>query len=148
MIFIPSAAQASQRGLSLLEVVAAIAFMGILIGISVPSITTLRNRLYLRGETTAVRQFLERAYGHALASRQPTIVSITHTSLTTHTEREVALERLFLRRNVEIRRDSVRDGRILFYPSITASPTTLRLARGGQECSIVISLRGRTRVVC
>ena len=148
MIRAPLAANASEYGLSLLEVVAAIAFIGIIIGTSVPAIATLHHRIHLRGETIATRQFLERAYGYALASRQPTIVRLTRTSLATHTESEVQLERLSLRRNVEIRLDSVRDGRILFYPSITASPATIRLTRGTQECSIVISLRGRTRVVC
>lgn len=148
MIRIPSAPTASEYGFTLLEVVLAITFIGVIVGISIPAIATIRNRTYLRGETIAARQFLERAYGYALASRQHTIVTITHTSLTTHSESEVPLEQFSPRRNVQIRPDSVRDGKIVFYPSITASPGTLRLTRGGHECSIVISLRGRTRVVC
>jgi type II secretory pathway pseudopilin PulG len=143
-----SGASLRERGVSLLEVIAVLAFLGILLSISVPTIATFSGRTYLRRETVAARLFLERAYAHALAFRQPITVTIENASLTTRSENGQLVERLSLRRKVLLRPESVRDGRILFYPSITASPATLRLTRGASQCSIVISLRGRTRITC
>jgi prepilin-type N-terminal cleavage/methylation domain-containing protein len=136
------------RGFSLLELTACTAIASIVIGIAVPHTVSFLNQLYLKGEATSVRLFIESAYAYALSSQQRVNVSLNQNTLQGLTESGEAVGRYSTRNRVTINPDSVSGRTLSFYPTIAASPATIQLSRSGHSCSVIISLRGRARVSC
>jgi prepilin-type N-terminal cleavage/methylation domain-containing protein len=135
-------------GFSLLELSVCTAIVGIVIGIAVPHTLSSLNQLYLKGEATSVRLFIESAYAHALSSQQRVNVSLNQNTLQGLTESGEVIGRYSTRHSVTINPDSVSGRTLTFYPTIAASPATIQISRRGRLCSVIISLRGRVRVSC
>jgi hypothetical protein len=124
------------------------AIAGIVIGIAVPHTLSFLNQLYLKGEATSVRLFIESAYAHALSSQQRVNVSLNQHTLEGRKESGEVIGRYSTRHRVTINPDSVSGRTLSLYPTIAVSPATIQLSRSGRSCSVIISLRGRARVSC
>jgi prepilin-type N-terminal cleavage/methylation domain-containing protein len=140
-----SPAGASSRGFSLLELIACMTILSIIFGIAVPHTLSFLNQLYLKGEATSVRLFIESAYAHALSSQQRVIISLNDDALEGRKESGELLGRYSTRHRVTINPDSVNGRTLALYPTITASPATIQLSRNTRSCSVIISRRGRVR---
>ena len=138
----------SCRGFSLPELIICMAITSISVGIAVPRTLSFLNQVYLKGEATSVRLFIESAYAHALSSQQRITVSLTPYMLEGRRESGELLGRYSTRHRVLIDPDSVNGRTLAFYPTIAASPATIQLSRSGRSCAVIISLRGRVRVSC
>jgi type II secretion system protein H len=138
----------SQTGFSLLEVTTVLAIVGVLTAVAVPHLRSFTIYTYLRGESDSLRLFLEKASGYALASRQQVTVRLFETNLRATSDSGELLGTHTIKNGVTLRPDSAPERKLLFRPTISASPATVELLRNGRSCSVVISLRGRIRVSC
>jgi hypothetical protein len=58
------------------------------------------------------------------------------------------VEMLSLRHGIQLSYSTNISQELFLYPSLTATPATLTLTLGTLSSQVVISLRGRTRIVC
>lgn len=146
-------AMCSYNGFSLLEALVTISIISVLATIAVPQVSAQSKRLALRSEASSLRLFLERCSAYALTVRSPVEVVLSPRNLSPSTlsaqhQNGPLLGNYTLQNGVTLEPLAGGATSLLFYPSISASPATLVLNKGGISCSVVISLRGRIRFVC
>lgn len=137
-----------RNGFSLVEVLVTLGLISILASLAAPHLSAHAHRLVLRSEASAMRLFLERCAAYALSAQAPVEVALAKDSLTARHPGGAALGGHTLQHGATLEPLSQGESSLLFYPSISASPATMVLTRGGISCSIILSLRGRVRFVC
>ncbi len=136
------------RGYSLLETVLTMALASTLAAVAIPSISSWRARHITLREAKRVQRALERAYIIALLRETTVEVSITATGLVATSQDGTPIFLLSVPPNTSIQLKSKEQQSIHFYPSHTATPTTIVVTQSAHQCSVVLSLRGRTRREC
>jgi hypothetical protein len=91
---------------------------------------------------------VERAYSHALATRQEMIVSVEPTLARAQTAGGLERELLPFKAPIAPELRNNQPQTIHLYPSISASPATISLRSGKSICEVIVSLRGRVRTQC
>lgn len=136
------------RGYSLLETVLTMALASAVAAVAIPSISSWRTRHITLREAKRVQRALERAYIIALLRETTVEVSFTATELVATSLDGTLLFSLSVSPNTSIRLKSREQHSIHFYPSHTVTPTTIVVTQSAYQCSVVLSLRGRTRREC
>ena len=136
------------RGFSLIETLLALSIIGSLAAIAIPSLAAWIPQHAVRREARAVQLVIERAYTLALIRAVPVSVDISPTQITATAREGAPLFIHKLRAPVTARFKGNEKAPLTFYPSHTTSPATLLIESPAYLCSIVLSLRGRTRREC
>ena len=136
------------RGLSLIEMLLVISLIASLAAIALPSLAGWIPKHTVRLEARSVQLLLERAYTVAVARASPVTVEIAGDHIKAATATGAQLFSRPLRAPVTARLKSNEKSSLVFYPSHTASPATILVEGPSHLCSIVVSLRGRTRMEC
>jgi Tfp pilus assembly protein FimT len=136
------------RGYSLLETVLTMALASAMASVAIPSISSWRTRHTTLREAKRVQRALERAYVIALLRETTVVVSFTTTGVIATTQDKTPLFSLTPPPTISIQLKSKEQQAINFYPSHTATPTTIIVSQFAYRCSVVLSLRGRTRREC
>lgn len=136
------------RGYSLIETVLAVALASAMAAVAIPSISSWRARHITQREAKRVQRALERAYIIALLRETTVVVSFTARGVIATTQDKTPLFSLIPPPNISIQLKSKEQQAINFYPSHTATPTTIVVTHSAYRCSVVLSLRGRTRREC
>ena len=136
------------RGFSLFETLLALSIIGSLAAITVPSLARWIPQHAVRREARSVQLVLERAYALALTRAIPISVAISPTQVTVTTGGDTAAFTHHLSSSITTRFKGNEKGPLFFYPSHTTSPATIVIEGPSYLCSIVLSLRGRTRREC
>lgn len=137
-----------QRGFSLIETLLVVSLIAALGAIAVPSLAGWLPRHAVRLEARSVQLILERAYGLAVTRGIPITVEIVPDRVRASTGAEEQIVSRSLRPSITARFKGNEKGPLIFYPSHTASPATIVIEGSSYICSIVLSLRGRTRTEC
>lgn len=137
-----------QRGFSLIETLLVLSLVASLGAIAVPSLAGWIPKHAVRLEARGVQLMLERAYGLALTRGTPITVEIAADHVVGSTTAGGIIFSRKLRSPITTRFKGNEKGPLLFYPSHTASPATIVVESPSYLCSIVLSLRGRTRTEC
>lgn len=138
-----------RRGLSLLELLLAIALSGLLLGIALPGFGSFRDRLMVDEEVRRLVSAHRRARITAILQSTPVVLSIGPDSLTIRADSEPDMgweEAGPTARGVELAGGS---RRLTFSPvGITTgvSNGSFTLSRGGAARTVVVSRLGRLRV--
>ncbi|MGH7499336.1 MAG: GspH/FimT family pseudopilin [Gemmatimonadales bacterium] len=138
-----------RRGMSLLELLLAIAVSGLLLGIALPRLSSLRDHLMVDEEVRRLVSAHRRARITAILQSTPVVLSIGPESLTIHaaSEPDVGWEEAGpTSRGVELAGGSKR---LTFSPvGITTgvSNASFTLSRGAAARTVVVSRLGRLRV--
>jgi len=136
-----------QKGTSILELLLVLSITSILIAASTVSISALRDPLAVQFEANRLRLFLERAYTHAVSNEMPNAVSIGGDNVILSSDGSI-ISTYKVNRRVIFGPPEWLHKPIRFYPTLSASPATITLSTNSYTCSVTLSLRGRTRVVC
>jgi len=137
-----------QRGISLIETLLVISLIASLGAIAVPSLAEWIPKHAVRLEAKTVQLMFERAYGMALTRAAPITVDIAADHVTVFTSAGGPIVSRYLRPPITARFKGNEKGPLIFYPSHTATPSTIVVESPSYLCSIVVSLRGRTRTEC
>ena len=140
--------QKAQRGFSLLESLLVCAIISILIGSASISIQAYATKLLLRHDTHRLKLFFEKHYARALNQREQIVISVDTTKAQAIIKSTKKIGNLIFSPNTQVLLQGNEAISIFLHPTVAASPKTIRLRRGGHECRVVISLRGRFRVSC
>ena len=137
-----------QRGFSLIETLLVISCIASLGAIAAPSLARWIPQHAVRREARGVQLMLERAYSLAITRAIPIRIEIAIDHVTASTSAGDEVFSRILRAPITARLKGKDQGPLLFYPTHTASPTTILIEGPSHLCSIVVSLRGRTRTEC
>jgi prepilin-type N-terminal cleavage/methylation domain-containing protein len=139
---------ALSAGFTLLEMLVAISILAIGVTTATSSLAVYQRDGKLSRAASSLKLLLERAYCHALATRQELIVTVEPAMVITRTADGSERERLRFKPPIapELRNNEPQE--IHLYPSISASPTTITLRLGKSMCEVIGSLRGRVRTQC
>lgn len=135
-------------GFTLLEVLGALSIISISLTTAASSLASYHREATLSRAASSLRLLVERAYSDALATREEITLIVNPTGAFSYTSAGTELERLPFRAPIEplLKDDKIQE--LHLYPSISASPATITLRSGACVCRVIISLRGRTRIVC
>ena len=137
-----------ERGVSLVEVAAALAVTTLLASVAIPQLSGLLTRTSIHSEALALRLFLERTYIHVLSSRQGVSIDCSEQILVARRETGEPVATHLVRRGITLDVASIPERKLLIHPTGTTSPATLELKKGTMSCLVIMSLRGRMRVTC
>jgi prepilin-type N-terminal cleavage/methylation domain-containing protein len=137
-----------QRGFSLIELLLVTSLVTSLGAMAVPSLARWMPRHAVRLEARSVQLMLEQAYVLAVTRGVPITVAIATDQLIASTSEGIPIVSRHLRKPITVRFKGNERGPLLLYPSHTASPATILIEGHSYLCSVVISLRGRTRTEC
>jgi prepilin-type N-terminal cleavage/methylation domain-containing protein len=137
-----------ERGLSLIETLLALSIISSLAALALPSLAGWIPQHSVRREARAVQLLMERAYALALTRAAPVAVSISPGMIAATVGPSPPVFTYHLRSPVTARFKGNEKGPLVFYPSHTASPATILIEGPTYLCSVVLSLRGRTRREC
>lgn len=140
--------QRCSRGFTVVELTACVAVIALLSSAAIPQLRALVDRSRIGNEAAALRLFLERAYAYTLTARESLTIECSEHLLVAQRKNGVILSSHHISNGTSLDLQSVPDQRLLLHPTIAASPATLTLRRAHRSCQIIISLRGRFRVVC
>lgn len=136
------------RAFTLLEVLVTLSITGVVLAGATISLARYRRHSGLSRAVLSLKLLVERAYSRALATHQELVMSIEQTAATIQERDGENLERLpFIAPVTPVLKEN-KPQELRFYPSISSSPATITLRSGTQECSVIISLRGRVRTQC
>jgi prepilin-type N-terminal cleavage/methylation domain-containing protein len=136
------------RGYSLIEIVLTMAIVSATAAVAIPSVSSWQGRHVTLREAKRVQRALERAYVMALLRETPVIVTLNSGGMFATTPDKVPLFSVTPAPGVSIQLKSKEQQALAFYPSHTATPTTILIVRSEFQCSVVLSLRGRARREC
>lgn len=136
------------KGFTLTELTAALAITAVVLTISVTKLPDVSRQQRLCRETRRVQLLLDRARARSLAFGTAHTVSLQAGALELRNAARVSLERLPLHPEISVKTTSNLQGEVAFYPTHTATPGTLTISLDSLAATLVVSLRGRTRVQC
>ena len=136
------------RGFSLIETLVTVSFISALVGIALPSMATWASRRTVFLESKRLQGALERCYSIAMLRERPITVTFQNSRMLASTSDNQLLFSYSGHHAVELRFKSTEQDKLVFYPSHTVTPATIIVRGESSECSVVISLRGRTRSEC
>jgi type II secretory pathway pseudopilin PulG len=140
--------QRSSGGFTAVELTACVAVIALLTSAAIPQLRGVVDHSRISNEALALRLFLERAYAYTLTARESLTIECSEHLLVAQRKDGVVLSSHQISNGASLDLQSVPDHRLLLHPTIAASPATLTLRRADRLCQIIISLRGRFRVVC
>lgn len=135
-------------GFTLLEMLTALSIISIGLATAAISLATYQRKTKLSRAASSLRLLVDRTYSRALAAHEEITLLVKPTEAVSLTRAGDALERLPIRAPIEPLLKDTTAQELQFYPSISASPATITLRSGAHVCQVVVSLRGRTRIVC
>lgn len=136
------------QGYSLIEVVVTIAIASAALAVAIPSVSSWRARHVVLRETKRVQRALERAYVIAALREKTLITTLFDHSLVVTTQDTTPMFSLTLSPDILMAFKSDEQTAITFYPSLTTTPSTIIVRGPHGRCSVILSLRGRTRREC
>lgn len=136
------------RGFSLVETLLTLAISSAMAAVALPSLSSWRDKRAVRLEAKRLELALERAYAAALSYQQPLTMTFDNSKVRASISNNQLLYSYSARPPVKIRLKSTEQTHLTFYPSHTTTPTTLLVTAPSGECSVILSLRGRTRREC
>lgn len=116
--------------------------------VAIPTISSWQGRHATLREAKRVQRALERAYVMALLRETAVIVTFDSGGMLATSPDNVLLFSVTPSPGVSIQLKSKEQQAITFYPSHTATPTTILIVRSESQCSVILSLRGRARREC
>jgi hypothetical protein len=137
-----------ERAFSLIETLLVISLVASLGAIAVPSLAGWLPKHAVRLETRGVQLILERAYGLSVTRGVPVTVDLAVDRVSASTDSGAPIVSRHLKAPITTRLKGNVKGPLVLYPSHTASPATILVEGPSYVCSIVLSLRGRTRTEC
>lgn len=137
-----------KAGFSLIELLIVLAVISALGAATFPAVGAWHGRYSLMVEGEKLRLFLERARLTALTHDAAVAVRFKPPQLFATTTTATPMFSYTPRQGVTVKNKSEDLKPIIFYSTITTTPTTLLVTNGTSECSVVISLRGRIRNGC
>ena len=136
------------NGFTLTELTAALAIMALVLMISVTRLPDVSRRQRLCREARRLQLLLDRARARSLTFGAPYSVALRPGVVELHDGSGTSVEKLPLLAGVTVQTTSNIQGEVAFYPSHTATPGTLTVSLDSLTATLVVSLRGRTRVQC
>ena len=136
------------RGFSLIELIVVLAIISAITVVAVPSFSSWRERQVIVREAQRVQRALERAYIISLLRETPIVISLTPETMAASTQTALPIFSLSRHPAVSVQLKSKEQQSITFYPSHTVTPTTILVSNNSAQCSVILSLRGRTRREC
>ena len=136
------------RGFSLIELIVVLAIISAITIAAVSSFSSWRARQVIVREAQKVQRALERAYIISLLRETPIVISLTADTIAANTQSASPIFSLPLHPTVSVQLKSKEQQSITFYPSHTVTPTTILVRNANAQCSVILSLRGRTRREC
>jgi hypothetical protein len=122
--------------------------MALVLTISVTKLPDVSRQQRLCRETRRVQLLFDRARARSLAFGAAHTVSLRTGALELRNSAGVSLEKLPLHPEISVKTTSNIQGEVSFYPTHTATPGTLTISLDSLAATLVVSLRGRTRVQC
>lgn len=138
----------SSRGFSLLELTVSLALSSILIASAFATIPALLRKQRLCHETQRVQLLIDRARARAVILGLSHSVILDGSHITLYDSFKNFIEMLSLRHGIQLSYSTNISQELFLYPTLSATPATLTLTLGVLSSQVVISLRGRTRIVC
>ncbi len=136
------------NGFTLTELTAALAITALVLTISVTRMPEVSRQQRLCREARRVQLLLDRARARSLAFGTAHTVSLRTGVLDLRNAAGISLEKLSLHPEISVKTTSNIQGELAFYPTHTATPGTLTISLDSLAATLVVSLRGRTRVQC
>jgi hypothetical protein len=136
-----------ESGFSLIDIIVTLAISGTVFGTAIISIQRIGERHTLAQVTQRVRLTLEEAYITTLKTQIPTVLTIFphHITLATPSGLNRRIVRFPI--SVLLAPHTVGQTTVTLYPSFAASPRQIDITHGRSSSAVIISLRGRVRVV-
>ncbi|MBX7137757.1 MAG: hypothetical protein K1X83_07205 [Oligoflexia bacterium] len=135
------------RGSSLLELIGALLISAALVLLTVPRLSQLRERTFLRLAAEKLQLEIERAYLLSRLENSRIEISAQSDSISFSRNGKI-LRAVPLAKGLRLSFTNRRAGEIVFYQGQSASPATLMLSTGTSSCTLTISLRGRVKLQC
>ncbi len=136
------------NGFTLTELTAALAVTALVLTISVTKLPDVSRQQRLCRETRRLQLLLDRARARSLAFGTAHSVALRAGALELRNAAGVSLEKLSLHPEISVTTTSNIQGEVSFYPTHTATPGTFTISLDSLAATLVVSLRGRTRVQC
>lgn len=136
------------RGFSLIELLLVTAMLSVLTAVVAPSFSSWRARHLVARESRRVQRALEHAYILSLLRSTPVTLSIQTGGIAVTVADHSTLFSMAMSRDVSLQLKSKEQHALTFYPSHTVTPTTILVTNPRAMCSVILSLRGRTRREC
>lgn len=136
-----------ESGFSLIDILVTLAISGTLLGSAIISIQRIGERHTLTQVTQRVRLVLEESYVNTLKTKIPTVLTIFphHIKVATPTGSNARIVRFPT--SVLLAPHNTEQTTVTLYPSFAATPRQIDITHGRSSSAIIISLRGRVRVV-
>ncbi len=138
----------TNRGFSLAELVVCMALSGLILSAALATLPAVLRQDRACGEAKRLQLLIERARTASLASSLPVTVELRPGEALLRTPGGDEVERLLLRKGLALTTTGNVEGSLTLFPSHTATPATITLQLNGASATVVVSLRGRTRVAC
>lgn len=137
------------NGFTFLECLLTLAMFGIATSLATVNLLEYTKRRTLLLETDRIRLLLEYAAILSLTTDDTVGVTLSDSGISVTPQSPVRPIKYQLREDIRIRRvGSSSQAPLAFYPTTTASPTTLSVVSSAGTCSITISLRTRITALC
>ncbi|MEY4668938.1 MAG: hypothetical protein RL518_1637 [Pseudomonadota bacterium] len=137
-----------ERGFSLIEMLLGVSMIASVVAIALPSLAEWIPRHAVRREARAVQLVVERAYTLAVVRSVPVSVQFLPSQIIATSATTAPLFSHPLPASITARIKGNQDSSLVLYPSHTASPATIEVLGPSYRCSVIVSLRGRTRLEC
>lgn len=137
-----------EKGFTLTELLVGLAIVALVASISVVGLPSVSRQQRLCRETRRLQLLLDRARLRSLATAGLHTVALTPNYAELRDSRGASLERLPIPEGLALSTTGNVAQELSFYPSHTATPATITLSLGALSATLIVSLRGRTRVLC
>jgi prepilin-type N-terminal cleavage/methylation domain-containing protein len=137
-----------KAGFSLIELLIVLSVISALGATMIPAVGSWHKRHALMLEGEKLRLFLERARLVALTHDSTIAVRFKPPQLIATTTTTTPLFSYTPRSGISIKNRGEELKPVIFYATMTSTPTTLILSTRNAECAVVVSLRGRIRNGC
>lgn len=138
----------SSRGFSLLELTISLSLSCVLLASAFVTIPALLRKQRLCHETQRVQLLIDRARTRGLIAGLSHSVLLKDSQIILYDSFSNFIEMLSLRHGIQLSPSTNITQELFLYPNLSATPATLTLKLGTLSSQVVLSLRGRTRIVC
>ena len=137
-----------KAGFSLIELLIVLAIISALGAITIPAVGSWHTRHTLMIEGEKLRLFLERARLVSLTHDTAIAVRFKPPHLIATATTAPPLFSYTPRSGISVKNKAEELKPVIFYSTMTSTPTTLAVSAGPAECLVIVSLRGRIRNGC